>query len=166
MEKTLKMWSNWLGNLMDSLNDQNIHSDIVKKVYESYHTLDSIYKLESIEKIEENIRIYQRFLSIVNEIRVKTAYRPYSDKGRERRKERIDEIISSLKDDISTLKTQRLALRQEIIMNEQMVRIDKQIEQIEKQMKVSRYTFGVAVISLVMSVIFSVLTFLINLMNV
>lgn len=157
LDKILEKWLKWQEEFRGSPDNQNVHDEVVQQIYGSYFTLEPVINFKTQSEISGVLRIYSEFLLIANEIRMKTAYRPFKDKGRDFRKERIDEIARLLRDDISFMKAQFLGMNQEKIMNEQLKKIDKQIEQIEMQMKVSKYTFYVAIISLALALFFNVL---------
>jgi ABC-type antimicrobial peptide transport system permease subunit len=162
VEEAIKLWQVHLKTIQASPRTLDIHSEGINAIYESYHSLDHIYDLNTTNEIMEKLEIYSRLYSIIQII--KNITRDAHHFGHiqtnlewEGNINRCREIFEMLKSDISFLKAQFISNKQENIMNNQLEVMQKQIKQIERQMKISKITLAVAIVSLIVVIIFSLI---------
>ncbi len=164
MDETIKSWQEHLKRIKEFPRALDFHSRGINDIYESYYSLDHIYDLNTTDEIKEKLEIYSRLLAIIQNINniIRDAHH-FRDKIQthtewEGNFNRSREILEKLKGDNSFLKVQYISNKQENIMNNQLGLMQKQIKQIDRQMIVSRINLLVVICSLIVVIIFGLIT--------
>ncbi|MFX1254394.1 MAG: hypothetical protein ACFFCZ_22470 [Promethearchaeota archaeon] len=149
MDEIVNSWRNVLKKVKQNPNTLDFQTDGLGEIYTSYYDLEQIFDLETLDVVKKRLDGYSELLKTINELRwlSESLVNDSVEHWKEKREENLKQattIYNMLRDDVSFLKNQLLSI--------------KQTELIEKQMKTSSRVLKIAIIALVISLIFGLIT--------
>ncbi|MFX0061955.1 MAG: hypothetical protein ACFFC7_07175 [Candidatus Hermodarchaeota archaeon] len=149
MDEIVNAWRNVLEKVKQNPNTLDFQTDGIGEIYTSYYDLDQVFDLDSVDVVKKRLDVYSELLKTINELRwlSESLLNDSVEHWKEKREENLRQantIYNMLREDVSLLKNQILSI--------------KQTEQIEKQMKTAGRALKIAIIALVISLIFGLVT--------